>query len=49
MLLPIIYMFYTMADVITIVVAPKDLDPMMKKVESFTATYVVGWSVMKNI
>ena len=31
-----------------LLMAPKDLDPMMKKVGSSTVTNVVGWSVMKN-
>ena len=33
----------------SLLMAPKDKDPMLKKVESSTGINVTGWSVMKNI
>ena len=31
-----------------LLMAPKDKDPILKKLESYTDTNVTGWSVMKN-
>ena len=32
-----------------LIMSPKDKDPILKKVESYTDTHVTGWNVMKSI